>query len=196
MGGDTAVKNGLRQDPKKKKRCGMLILKIISNILCVLIICVFLLCLYLFFMRTVVKDPYPTVLGYGHAVVITGSMEPDIQINDLVITKKKETLAYQIGDTVIFFEPSVSRPVTHKIIDREGNTVTTKGTANNVADKPIDASEIQGEVIKIIPEAGAVFNFLKSPVGIFMLVAAGLLIYFIPITIGKYREHRHANGEA
>lgn len=121
----------------------------------------------------------PTVLGLGLAVVISGSMEPEIQVDDLVVFAKTDD--YAVRDVIVY--EGNTYPVTHRIVamrtDGAGNTwVTTRGDANNVDDDEFAADRIVGEVVLVIPKVGKVQTFLQSPIGmlVLMLVAVALVV--------------------
>lgn len=117
-------------------------------------------------------NPLPTPFGYGAAVVLSGSMEPEFAAGDLIIVK--QTGAYAQNDIVVFQDGRSL--VVHRIISLDGETVTTKGDANNTADAPIHISAIKGEVIFWIPYIGNVVEFIKTPVGTLCIIAAILLL--------------------
>ena len=75
--------------------------------------------------------------------VKTGSMEDGIHVGDYILIIKKNN--YKVGDVVTYKKESYH--VTHRIIKKNRNKVTTKGDANNVADKEIKTSSIIGKVI-------------------------------------------------
>lgn len=110
----------------------------------------------------------PMPFGMGVAVVLSGSMEPVLKTNDVIIVR--ETNDYAVGDVVVY--QSGNTLIVHRVIARDGETVVTQGDANNVADAPIEISVIKGEVIAHVPGLGLVVNALKTPVGILILLIA------------------------
>ena len=76
----------------------------------------------------------------------------------------------------------------HRIIDIDGETVTTKGDANNTADEPIELSAIKGRVLFWIPFAGNVASFLKTPVGTICIIAAAIALIEIPRRSEKKKD--------
>ena len=118
----------------------------------------------------------PMPFGYGAAVVLSGSMEPEFSEGDLIIVN--ETDVYEINDIVVFQDGNSL--VVHRIINIEGETITTKGDANNTPDEPINVSTIKGKVLFWIPSAGSVVGFLKTQVGVLCIVAAAIALIEIP----------------
>ncbi len=112
---------------------------------------------------------YPSVLGISTAVVVSGSMEPTIGVGDLIVIQSRR--AYQVGD-VITFSTGGQLPVTHRIIAQNPDgSFVTKGDANNSADlQPIPQEEIAGKVVFTLAGGGRVMEFLRSPLGLLLMV--------------------------
>ena len=72
----------------------------------------------------------PMPFGIGSSIVLSGSMEPTLSTNDLVIVKRCDS--YDVQDIVVF--QSENSMVIHRIIEIDGTLVTTKGDANNAAE--------------------------------------------------------------
>ena len=117
---------------------------------------------------------------YGAYVVLTGSMLPEIQVYDVVVTKKQDADDLKEGD-VITFASSDSRfagtIITHRIIKKNYNSKTksytfqTKGDNNNVADSALVSPEnIYGRVILKIPKLGYLRDFLASDGGWILVI--------------------------
>ena len=127
----------------------------------------------------------PTVLGHGIAVVISGSMAPEIQVDDLVVFAKKDE--YGIRDVIVY--EGNTYPVTHRIVamrtDGDGKTwVTTRGDANNTDDDEFPADRIVGEVVLVIPKVGKIQTFLQSPLGMLMLMLVAVALV-VSVEIGE-----------
>jgi len=127
--------------------------------------------LYSWNANSLAGNQMPMPFGVGVSVVMSGSMEPELSVNDVVIVKKAKE--YRTGDVVVY--QSSGALVIHRIIDIEGETITTKGDANNASDRPFDASLIKGKLIFSVPMVGAVVRIFKSAPGTIILI--GLLIY-------------------
>ena len=120
----------------------------------------------------VMGDLLPMPFGYGAAVVLSGSMEPTYSAGDLLIVKKADH--YQTGDIVVY--QTGQNLVVHRIIDMNGETVTTQGDANNAPDEPFAVTQIKGISVGSIPFVGTWFRILKTPAG---LMAAFLCTVFL-----------------
>ena len=136
--------------------------------------------------RSLTGNALPMPFGFGGAVVLSGSMEPTIPIDALIIVK--ETEHYEVGDIVVY--QSGKMPVVHRIVALDGEAVTTRGDANNTEDAPIALSQVKGKVIARLPGVGKVVRLLKSPVPTILLIAAAVLTVELP-----YRKEKEQKEE-
>ena len=115
----------------------------------------------------------PMPFGTGFAVVLSGSMEPTLHVNDLLVVRRADQ--YNVGDIVVY--QSGYELIVHRVIAADGDTLVTRGDANNAADPPIDVSAVKGVVAARVPVLGTVVSALKTPTGILVLLvcAFGLI---------------------
>ena len=107
--------------------------------------------------------------------VKTGSMEDEIHVGDYILIIKKNN--YKVGDIVTYTKEDYY--VTHRIVEKNGNKVITKGDANNVVDEEINVSDIVGKVIY----HGGILNFF---IEFKYIIAGGLLcLYLLSIFFEK-----------
>ena len=118
----------------------------------------------------------PMIFGKGCAVVMTGSMEPNLPVDSLIFIT--ETDEYQVGDVVVINKTGYN-PVVHRIVSIGNDEIITKGDANNTVDEPVTRDELSGKVIGYIPYAGLVINYFKTPLGSLVLVLLILLLWSI-----------------
>lgn len=124
----------------------------------------------------------PKFMGYEEMAVLTGSMEPNYPVGSLIFVKEIEPDQLEVGD-VITYRLDSDTVVTHRIveIDKEVQTVTTKGDANSSNDgSPVPYSEIVGKAHFKIPYLGYVSMNIKTPKGI--MAICGVLIAIILLT--------------
>ena len=129
--------------------------------------------LYTWNAQSLMGNTLPMPFGYGAAVVLTGSMEPTIHVNDVILVAEQPTYAeneiavYQSGNIL----------VVHRILDITDGMVTTKGDANNAPDAPVELSSVKGKVVGVIPGVGGIVKILKTPTAtVVMLIGAVLLL--------------------
>lgn len=139
---------------------------------------------YLANANSLVGNKLPMPFGYGSAVVLSGSMEPEFSKGDLIVVKESEEYAKK--DIVVFQDGGSL--VVHRIIDIDGESVTTKGDANNAADDPIDLSAIKGKVLFHIPFVGNIAGFLKTPIGTILIIAIAIALIEIPRRSEKKKD--------
>lgn len=128
--------------------------------------------LYLWNARSLMGNSLPMPFGFGTAVVLTGSMEPTIMVDDLILVREQEE--YHEDDIVVY--QSGSMLVVHRIVEIQPDTVITQGDANNAPDAPIRKEMIKGTVVGCIPGAGGIARLLKSPAATITMIGGALLL--------------------
>ncbi|MCQ2551260.1 MAG: signal peptidase I [Clostridia bacterium] len=93
-------------------------------------------------------------LPIGDAVVLSGSMEPTLSVNDIVFFSKMKE--YKAGDIVVFRDDGMTS--VHRIVKKSKDEIVTKGDFNNALDPPITADKILGKVILSIPLIGGILE--------------------------------------
>jgi signal peptidase I len=113
----------------------------------------------------------PHVLGYRTMTMLTGSMSPQIDPGDVVLTTPLDVEDVAVGMVISYHIPiDDHRVVTHRVVSVERGadgtvTVQTKGDANTAED-PWRAT-LQGDtayqVRAVIPEIGHAIQWLRTP---------------------------------
>jgi len=145
---------------------------------CLFLVVVLLLSVYLL-KKTIKKSPVTEMFGYSFYYVETGSMEPYIKVGSLIVVKKHDSDYYQVGMNVTYLREGAKTTVTHQIVERDGNTIVTRGMneeTNNTNDEPFDVSCIVGEVTKVYENYYKFMDFVKSPIGIICLALIGFIV--------------------
>ena len=124
--------------------------------------------------RFIKKDRIVSLLGKSILVVTTESMKPTINAGDLIIISKENQ--YDKNDIVTFFDEDVC--VTHRIVEIDNYTITTKGDANNVVDKPIVNNQIVGKVVFTSHILGIIVLYYLKPT-VFLYFTISLIILII-----------------
>ncbi len=130
---------------------------------------------YLLNARNLMHNMMPMPFGYGVAVVLSGSMEPTFSAGDLIVVEQMDD--YVVGDIVVYQDRSSL--VVHRIVEM-GEQVVTKGDANNIEDSAIELSAIKGKVLFWIPGIGNIVSFLKTPIGICLIILVAIALIEIP----------------
>ena len=92
--------------------------------------------------------------------VAGSSMEPVLSSGDAVLTVKTPFYRLKTGDIIVFARGG--ELITHEIIARDRETLTTKGTANEIADSPVSLNEYLVRVVCRIPMLGALWRIGSS----------------------------------
>jgi signal peptidase I len=130
----------------------------------------------------------PHVLGYRTMTMLTGSMAPQINPGDVVISTPLDVHDVTKGMVISYHIPiDDHRVVTHRVVSVQHGadgtvTVQTKGDANTALD-PWQAT-LQGQtayqVRAVIPELGHVIEALRTP------VVSKALIYGAPALLAGW----------
>ena len=159
-------------------------IKTISKIYKVCSYCLFglIICLSLFVLVLRFLGETPSVFGYCFYYVLTESMEPEIQAGEMILGQYTEPAELCVGDVVTYLGDTGSlsgKIITHKIIEIDGDIITTKGVANDFADPPINSSQILSRYVTTIPMAGKLFSAINSKIGFLFLIVTPLLLLIV-----------------
>lgn len=163
------------------------LLNILRVALTVILCMVLLANLWLLASRLLLHEALPKLFGYSQAIVLSGSMEPAFSAGDMLIFE--EAPRYAVRDVVIFRQDDAF--VTHRIVREENGGFVTQGDANNAADKAlVEPSRIEGRMIAVIPGIGGLLTFLRTPLGLLILILGGILLIEGPNIAGAISRKR------
>ena len=129
----------------------------------------------------------PTFFGYSFSIVVTGSMEPDIKVGELLIVKEADIESVNVGDDVMFVSMSgiiAGEHVVHRVIekgtDEKGDFLRTKGVHNAVADDDVVRDDnLVGKAVVHSVFWGKIFGFLADSRTIMMIAVLVLVVPFV-----------------
>lgn len=127
----------------------------------------------------------PKIFGVTPMVVLSGSMEPTYRVGALVFVRAVDTADLVVGDNVTFHMNGGDTVVTHRIaeINKEAQTMITKGDNNNVRDGELSLSNVIGKAYDFsIPWMGYLAVYLNTTAGLItllVLVAVCMLISYL-----------------
>lgn len=124
----------------------------------------------------------PMPFGVGVSVVLSGSMETALSVGDLLIIQESDTCA--VGDMVVYQDGRDA--VVHRVIEMDGDMITTKGDANNASDEPFHKDRILGKVVCAIPIIGYLVSVIKTPIGTVLLLV--LAVWLLNASYKKERK--------
>ena len=141
----------------------------------------------------------PNILGSSVFRVMTGSMEPAIETDSLIVVKRVEASEIKIGDVISFFsqDPAHGGAVnTHRVTAIEQNgeewNFVTKGDANQLEDKYVTSSkDLIGKVVYVSHVMGIIVHLLSNPlifIPVIVLPMFVILVYNLACTIRVTRN--------
>lgn len=122
--------------------------------------------------KALAGNVFPMPFGWGAAVVMSGSMEPTLSVNDFILVREADE--YAVGDIVVY--QSGNSLVIHRIVDIQDETITLRGDANNAEDEPIPEIYIKGRLVMALPWVGGLMRIVKSLPGTVVLLGAAILL--------------------
>ncbi len=162
------------------------ITKIVVNALTFVLLLILILVIYGKVSTTFGEKSYPNYFGYTFFEVASGSMEPALHINDVVLVKMTkdnfkngDIIAFQIGNAII----------THRVLFIDGEVITVKGDSNNVVDKPIVRDQVIGRIVKVFPELGIWKKVLTDPKILFAIFVT-LLLFDFALSYGNREDKK------
>lgn len=173
----------------------------IINILSVVIIA-----LALFVLLSVVltrRGDTPNVLGFSAFRVVSGSMRPELQEDDLIVIKRVAPDKIAVGDIISFYspDPELRGAVnTHRVtaVTEEGGqyVFTTKGDANVIEDKyGVRGDEVLGKVVLVSALLGKLSRLAANPLVFIPLILVPLLAILLTNLVRTVRLAKEAAQE-
>ena len=172
----------------KRKKTFRLIVKIF-NILLLSMISLFLICLMFYVISSKIAEKKEKTPLFGFYTIISPSMEPNINVYDVVLVKKTNINKLKKGDVITFYSTNNyfgDTPITHRIANIDDRTsIIVKGDHNEKADnEKVIPKNIIGKVILVIPSLGKLQFFLASKSG---FIVAIIIPAIVIITYDVYK---------
>ncbi len=163
-------------------------------VLIIFVLLVVYCCVFSLIARFVKSESIPMPLGFGAATVLTGSMEPTLHVNSVVVVTKASH--YEVGDIVVY--QTGGTPTIHRIIklDEASGMVVTQGDANNAPDEPFTTSRLKGKLAFSIPFVGIVFRFIKTVPGIIMILVLVFTLFYLSVRAKEKDAEDEAKADA
>ncbi|MCR3956303.1 MAG: signal peptidase I [Gudongella sp.] len=158
-------------------------LKILSNILFAIFMLVMAFLIFLT-AQSRLTGMEPSLFGNRLYVVDSGSMEPALRMNSLIVVNERAPDQIEMGDILTYYGPESRTRVTHRVVEIGPNYeyFITQGDANNTEDAmPVEQERVIGIVALSIPFIGYVFRFLSSTQGIIFIISVGIIAFVAPL---------------
>lgn len=176
--------------------------RVVKNIICWTMIIVIGIGIVVF-MITRISGGTPSVFGYSLHRVVSGSMEPELEVGDVIVNRDvSDTADLAVGDIVSFsgVERFENKEVTHRILvapydDGRGRIVlVTKGDANPTDDGTIDVSCVKSKMVRKSYFLTRIYGFFFSPWGLATFLFL-LLLVFLEEIVGLFRAIIHRSDD-
>ena len=141
--------------------------------------------------------------NYRMFTVVSGSMEPEYEIGDVLIAKEKDPSTIKVGDAISYlgtigqFEDKV---ITHRVIniekDEDGKLLFhTKGDANLIEDPVVHQDKLYGVVIYKTVILSNIYRVVGTSIGMFIFVVLPILYIigseFVAFLVEKEEKRRN-----
>lgn len=138
----------------------------------------------------------PDLFGYMALIILPDYMAPEVQSGDLIISKKVDVNALEVGDIVSFYVPEgqgTGVATLRVSVIYEENGKLFFGTQDATGDDfilGVSAENIVGIWTGIrIPVLGRIIMFLQSTAGLLILIGLAV-IFFIVYDIIRYKRYQ------
>lgn len=160
------------------------VFKKVFDVLCWVIIAVLVVSVIISFVSKI-NGSSPSVFGYSIYRVSSGSMEPELEIGDIILSKAvDDPMSLKVGDVVTYKGSGELSGmfITHEIIvapqvENGEIMLQTKGIANEVPDSPINCDRVVSVMISKIDFLAHFYNYFFSPWGLLTVIALIILIF-------------------
>lgn len=168
---------------KNKKRAKKVFKYVILNILIIL----FIINLILSFEENI------HILGIYMFNIVSESMKPTFEINDVVVVQKCTPSQLKIGDIITFEQDE--RIISHRIIDiikdKDDTKFETKGDNNKIPDsEKIDAKQVYGKVLFKIQKIGKFICYIQNVRGLINIGFFVIIIFIFVSLKDKQKNER------
>lgn len=124
----------------------------------------------------------PELFGYRVYTVVTGSMSPEIEVGDVIISKKYTSdYDIKVGDVISYIGKSgdiAGKLITHKVVSVEKLDdeikIVTQGTANSTADPEITDKDVASVMVYKTVVISFLRRVLNNPFGF-------VFLYILPV---------------
>lgn len=158
-------------------------IKSVLNIIYVILGIIAIILIYNIIQISIFNKPYMNIFGYSFFQVKTGSMSGTMEIGDIIAVKLTKDVK---KDDIITYEKEQIL-ITHRIIEKQGESIITKGDANNAEDEPITKQDVIGKVVYTLKNVEIWKEVFKTP-EVYILVIITLVLFGITVSIEEKKK--------
>lgn len=127
---------------------------------------------------------YRIFLDLHRLLLYPGSMEPNIPVDNIIITKKVSAEDINVGDVISFKDKNEDIVITHRVVEvKDVNGIyfyQTKGDSNSSVDQNlVPYSQIQGKYMFKVPFLGKLITYVRTPKGMAFVLTFVICIYVL-----------------
>jgi len=172
------------------------VLKILMTLIKTIITVFLLILICIIFIQKVSNNNF-AIGGIRIFTVITGSMLPEYEVGDMIISVETEPSKINIGDNVVYeglVDDFNGKIVTHKVIDKQKSgdkyKFITKGLNNDIEDPEISEEQILGKIVYKTVILSIVSKLINNTSTFFFVIFIPFvfLVFFEMIDILKERK--------
>lgn len=132
--------------------------------------------LFFLFLINLLALPF---FGFKTYVVASGSIEPELPVGSLILSKVTGPETIKEGDIITFkISDGLINAATHRVVRIEESSFITKGDNNQDIDaNPVNFKDLIGKVVFSLPLLGFLYYFLSTLVG--KVVVGGVFMVLI-----------------
>ncbi len=158
--------------------------KIIVDVLCWILIAILVIAMVMT-LNARLTGSNPSLFGYSVYRVSSGSMEPELMVGDVILSKKiDDPMTLKVGDIVTFKGKGElsGKLITHEVIvaptEEDGKIMLqTQGVANDVPDTPIEADRLVSVMITKLGFMNVFYDVFYSPWGLLIIIGLILIVF-------------------
>lgn len=143
----------------------------------------------------------PTLFGHQMYFIRSGSMSPYLEVGDVIIAKEYdggELSAGKDGDVVTYYGEvgGESALITHRVVSVDGDTVITRGDANNTDDSPISKDEIVSVMTHKTVVIDKIYGLISTTWGFWLFIFTPIALLIVAEIISLVKEIKREKEEA
>lgn len=158
--------------------------KVINIITTVLLVLLIILVIFVFITR--ISGNAPSIFGYHVFRVQTDSMEPTLNVGDVIVVKSIPAEEIKVDDIITYKVISgelEGQTITHRVIrepeQRDGvYYYQTKGDREGaIEDEEVPYDRVEGKYLYTVPMVDQVYTFFLSPAGLITFIVVILVLF-------------------
>lgn len=133
------------------------------------------------------------ILGIYMFTIVSESMEPTLEVNDVVIVRKCAISQLREGD-IITFEQN-EKIISHRILNvtKDNGTIKfrTKGDNNKIPDSDlVETGQVYGKVLFRIKGIGKIISYIQNARGFINIAIFAIIVYILVSLRDKQKNNR------